>query len=397
MNMLKANYLLALGLGLSLLGNAAHAQFDFNDRRHDPRFDRRDDRRGDWNDDERIRLEEDVNQTFRGENILPLRRILDIDGQYRGYDIKRVVVFGSSAAGHGQATLLINGRQEGQTETLDIFGTRAVFEVRPGTTIGEDLRTLQLQLRGNITIDRVVAVLVDRDQPGGGGFGIDQVERRIMTSFDQFRSLDVMRELSLDMRRGQTVRTIELDAEVLGGGRGPRYGQSLVRAELLINGRPTGQAQYIDRFSGKVRFDVRAMGPASRIEVQFDGPVYVTTLSADLVRGNGPGPIPGPRVLEARPMRRVFGDEDVSVASLIGTRAIGRMMRMEVEVENRGMRGQMRLCDRALGTLGCSNTERLQDGRGTVVLSLAGADINSSTLAIRGDLMITSIRVFLDR
>jgi len=199
------------------------------------------------------------------------------------------------------------------------------------------------------------------------------------------------------MRRGQAVRTIELDAEVLGGGRGPRHGQSLVRAELLINGRPSGQAQYIDRFSRKVRFDVRAIGPASRIEVLFDGPVYVTTLSAELVRGNGPGPIPGPRVLDARPMRRVFGDEDVSVASLIGTRAFGRMMRMEVQVENRGMRGQMRLCDRALGTLGCSNTERLQDGRSTVVLSLAGADINSSTLAIRGDLMITSIRVFLER
>ncbi|GAB4414433.1 MAG: hypothetical protein OHK0056_21270 [Bacteriovoracaceae bacterium] len=412
MKMLKREHFATLALGLLLLSPSAKAQFHFDECRQFPercRDYRRDDRNVDrrYNDDERIRLVEYVNQEFRGETILPLRRMLDLDQQYRGYELKRVVVFGSSRAGFGQATLLINGRQEGLSETLAIGGDRNVLEVAPGQEIGRDIKTLELKLNGNIYIDQIVAILVDRDdRPGPGPIFSQRVQRTIMSNFDRFRPLDVLRELSLESRRGDSVESITVRTQFLGRD-GRRHGPvRLTGAELFINGRPTGQRQYVDRFNQDLTFFLaRGADTIGRelmsVEVVFDDGVFVESVEA-IVRngrvGPGPGPIPGPRVIDSRPMRRVFGDEDVALASILDTRGVrGKLMRVEVEVENRGLRGQIRLCDRNLGTLGCSATERLLDGRNYITLTLAGADLQSSTLAIRGDLIITSVRAFLDR
>lgn len=109
-----------------------------------------------------------------GQNILPVRQILGIGPEYRGRQIQYVVLRAATAAGRGQAQLVLNGQAVGRPQVVGM-GQRAYYFRLPAWAdeIGHEVRQIQLHLRGNFFVSGVGAMV----SPGWGD-DEDGLERR---------------------------------------------------------------------------------------------------------------------------------------------------------------------------------------------------------------------------
>ncbi|MBO6783360.1 MAG: hypothetical protein JJ899_08850 [Alphaproteobacteria bacterium] len=84
---------------------------------------------------------------------IPLRRLLELDGAYRGYKVREVTVVLRPHRSRGPLALVANG------EVVDRARPREgrVLRLTPDDdrTLGRDLRRLQLDVRGRAFIDRI--------------------------------------------------------------------------------------------------------------------------------------------------------------------------------------------------------------------------------------------------
>lgn len=84
---------------------------------------------------------------------LPLRRLLDLDRDYRGYRVKNVTVVLRPHYSHGRIALLANGQVVDRARSGE--GRRIHLKLDDDRTLGRDLNRLQLDVRGRAFIDRV--------------------------------------------------------------------------------------------------------------------------------------------------------------------------------------------------------------------------------------------------
>lgn len=74
-----------------------------------------------------------------------------------GKKVAAVVLNASSARGRARAQLMINNRAVGVIQMIPMSAQRLVFRLSPRqrNTIGEDIRSIRLEIKGNVKIDRL--------------------------------------------------------------------------------------------------------------------------------------------------------------------------------------------------------------------------------------------------
>lgn len=102
-------------------------------------------------------LQTQVGQNFRGTSYLDLFSRLNLYS-YRGYRIESVTVYGSSARGFGSVEVRASGYSYGSV-TLPTFLDAQTIYLGGNQQIGYNLNSLDLQIQGNIWIERVVVRL----------------------------------------------------------------------------------------------------------------------------------------------------------------------------------------------------------------------------------------------
>lgn len=147
-----------------------------------------------------------ISQSFRGFETLPLRALMDLDRDYRGMNIAKVVVTGESIYGHSQARLMVNGSQVGHTETFSRYRRDLEF-ILPNSsdTLGDEIRTLQLDLTGEIYIESIEVHFERRGPRPGPGPGpsdrLDRAPRMPLRGAHALNLIDVMNASVFDGRR----------------------------------------------------------------------------------------------------------------------------------------------------------------------------------------------------
>lgn len=184
---------------------------------------------------------------------LALRQLAGIGENYRGYTVESVNVEVRRSGPRAELALLVDGRLEESA-----YSPQGYVQLRPrfGAVIGEDIRTLQLEVRGqtevgSITINLIEGDRYDRperpDRPGRPGMTTDipvSVNRR-MFGMDR---LDLNQYVDLYRYRGFRIEEIVIDAS-------PAYNNALL--DVQINSFNQGPTLQIDRY--RTRHVVRPM------------------------------------------------------------------------------------------------------------------------------------------
>jgi len=87
------------------------------------------------------------------DEAIPLRRLLGLDGEYRGYSIQSVTVKVRPHRTRARLALLANGQVVDRARARD--ARRIVLSPDGDRTLGRDLNRLQLAVRGRVFIDSI--------------------------------------------------------------------------------------------------------------------------------------------------------------------------------------------------------------------------------------------------
>lgn len=191
-------------------------------------------------------LFQNINQVYVGQNILPLRQILNIDRSYAGRRVEFVVLRARSNRGQGMATLVINQQRVGYGQQIDFRGNEIRFAPDYYNNIIDDqIRGLQLELQGEVFVDAVgVKFAADGGYyPPGGGL---QEVAVIQQNFRGDIALQLERYVDLARHRGQSLRSVILRAST-GAGRG---------MAAFCGDRGCTPYQQVGTYMGEYRFDV---------------------------------------------------------------------------------------------------------------------------------------------
>ena len=113
----------------------------------------------------RQRLKVDHFQNYTGQSIIPVRRVISdqYPGALMGKELKKVVLKASSRRGRARAQLLINGMPVGPEQVIPQVETRLQFRLDrfQRNVVGQDIRRIQIQLRGNVQTSKLIAVTMD--------------------------------------------------------------------------------------------------------------------------------------------------------------------------------------------------------------------------------------------
>jgi hypothetical protein len=114
-----------------------------------------------------------INQTTQGVHVYKVKQLIKSQNQVRlqGMKVKKVIMKASSLRGNAKATLLINGSPAGYSQIIPMYPTRMVFELSSYSQniIGQDVRSIQIEVRGKVTT-KMVAIKVATNDHGQGGY-----------------------------------------------------------------------------------------------------------------------------------------------------------------------------------------------------------------------------------
>jgi hypothetical protein len=96
-----------------------------------------------------------VGRELDGMNDLDLRTLMNLWGR-EGRRVESVVLMASTAAGRGQAQLLLNGFEYGVPQVVGQMMTATTFRPVAGANIfGRDIRDLGIRLRGRFAVESI--------------------------------------------------------------------------------------------------------------------------------------------------------------------------------------------------------------------------------------------------
>ncbi len=177
---------------------------------------------------------------------LALRQLANIGENYNGYVVQSVVVETSRGMSNGDLSLLVNGREEDRS-----FSSQSVVELIPryATVLGQQIRTLQLAVRGTVHVSSITVNLVEGGRgggipgrpgrPGNPGRSIEvplNVARYMMGN----DRLDLSRSIDVYNLRGYRVQEILIEAT-------PAYNTALL--DVVVGGFSAGRTLQLDHYN----------------------------------------------------------------------------------------------------------------------------------------------------
>lgn len=210
-----------------------------------------------------IRLKAQLNERLTGQNTLKIKQILNIGQRFRGATLKKVILVAQTDRGRGKATLMINGYHV-QQEQVGMYKSRITFFPNPNENIiGQEVRTIQIKLKGKFDVTKVVAVLEKKQQGHPDNSGQRQIAKRVNMSVYANSMLSLSNIMDTTRRENKKiVDTVIIDLEA--GRRGEiklctkGYYQTCTRGKLV-------------RGQQKVRFELSGQQELGDVMVKTQG------------------------------------------------------------------------------------------------------------------------------
>lgn len=364
-------------------------------RPSDPRDPR--DPRDPWdNQREDLRdVELQINQYFYNQSRLDLVQDYYIRSQLQGKRIQEVTLIASTEQGNGQARLLTNGQALESAKTVARQMSRVSFRVDPfANSLGQSLRTLELEMRGRFYVERAIFSFVKDNGPIGPGPGIPSQQTEVLRQQlnEQIQGeggLHLFRLFNLAERQGQVVRRVNILA---------RSQRGSAQAQLHINDQSSGIAQSIGMSSSRLTFELATGQRIGRelqgLRLQVRGNVVIEEVTVEIEKGSSiPGPGPGPileRRIEQVINQRLYDTSGVNLTALmrIERRHEERIVdSVELVLRQSDYGARLKLCQQVSGqwqTVNCGNIVTLSPGAQVVRLtSVNFAKLSELSLSVR--------------
>lgn len=363
------------------------------DERRDDRRDDRRDQRDPWADRENIQdVELQLNSYYTNQR-LDLIRDAYIRSQLQGQQIREVTITASTQFGNGQARLLINGASAEAPQIIGRQMSRYTFRVDAfSNSVGQSLRNLELDMRGNFYVEKVVFSLLQNTGPTWPGPGnpsqpqVDVVRQQVNQSISVEGGLQLSRLFDLQSRQGQALRRVTVQARALRGS---------AMISLLKNTESSASSQYIYSQSQRITFEVgglRIGQDINNLRLFVRGDALIEEVSLEFDRGGVIFPGPGP-VLESRidqiVNQRLYETSGVRLIDLmrIDSRQNNRMVE-SVEITMRGANygTRLSLCQQVQNqsAMNCGPMQITQPGSQRIILSSVNfARLSEINLSVR--------------
>ncbi len=213
-----------------------------------------------------------VNQTFPAgsPSLIGVRQIMQQNNiPLQGRKVMKVLLLASSAAGRGTAELIVNGRRVGLAQNIGVRESQVIMSLGMGNnTIGQDLNTLQVELRGNIFV-RSISVEVQSTRPQAQDLAL-QIRR-------QFRGLEHISLASLIPARSpdisrRNIQSISILASSPQRGMIAIKKNGMVIQEIHMSGNNANQAVALHGFTTvhDIQLEVRGIGVIDTIRINFN-------------------------------------------------------------------------------------------------------------------------------
>lgn len=343
-------------------------------------------------------VELQINRYFQGQSRLSLLEDAYIRSQLQGKRIKEISITASSAAGRGQANLLINQRSLDRAQTVARQMASYTFQIDPFTnSINQNLRSLELEMQGRFYVEKVVFTMLQINTPNHPGNPgptppsrpqIEVVRQQLNESIQQEGGLNLFRSFNLGLeRQGQSLKRVTVLAR---SQRGHAQGQ------LLINDQGASQAQLIGTSSTRLSFELSGQKIGREIQalrLQFRGYLTIEEVTLEFDRGGsfpGPGPILERRI-EQSINQRIYDTNGIDLTALmrIERRHEERLVdSVEIFLRGSDYGVNLKLCQqvisRAHESTTCANSTMVTSGMRMVKLnSLNYAKLSELSLSVR--------------
>jgi len=350
-----------------------------------------------WEQQDETRKEEvEIRQFFMGQSRLDFFQDAYTRARLQGQELKRVVIFASSEMGNGQARLLVNGQISAEgAQTLPRPITKFAFRLDPFANIpGRSLRTLELEMKGRIYVEKVVFHVAEAQRPPGPGPvnpgqpQIEVVRQQLNETIQGEGGLHLFRLFNLGAeRQGQALRRVTVLA---------RSQRGQAQAQLHINDQSSAQAQFIGVTSTRLTFETNGMRIGQQIQglrLQVRGNAVIEEVSLEFEGRSVPGPGPGPiqeRRIEQVLNQRLYDTSGVAIRELM--RLERRHEERQVEsvelfLRNADMATTVKLCQTIEGqfqSVNCATPTRLSAGSQVVRLSAVNfVKVRELSLSVR--------------
>jgi hypothetical protein len=129
-------------------------------------------------------VRQQVNERITDEGGIELFRLLGLGMTRQGQAIKRVTITGRSDRGFGMADLQVNGQLTSAPQRLSDYSNTLTFDLPQGLRIGQEIRSLQIHLRGMIQIDEV-SIEIDNQSGRPDSGSPERIQRRFEQVINQ--------------------------------------------------------------------------------------------------------------------------------------------------------------------------------------------------------------------
>ncbi len=341
-------------------------------------------------------VELQLNRYFEGQTRLDLLQDPYTRAQLQGKRIREITITASTEAGQGQARILTNQQSLEQPRIVARQMARYTFQIDPfANSINQNLRTLELEMRGRFYVEKVVFTMLQNstptnpNYPGPGTPSQPQTEvvrQQFNESINQEGGLNLFRNFNLGVeRQGQSLRRVTVLA---------RSQRGYAQGQLLVNDQGSSQAQSIGTSSTRLSFELSGQRIGREIQglrLQFRGYLIVEEVTLEFERGSS---IPGPileRRIEQTINQRIYDTSGVNLTALM--RVDRRHEDRVVDSVELFLRGSdygvnLKLCQQVLSgpyqSVTCANNTMVTPGMYVVRLSsLNYAKLAELSLSVR--------------
>jgi hypothetical protein len=222
-------------------------------------------------------VERQIYHRSQGQQTLDLMGILGLNYRYDGRVVKSVIIRADTARGMGEAQLLVNRQPVGPSQRVGTYTMSYTFELPYFATIGRDVRSLEISLRGSFSVETVAVVL---EGYGGGGGRPEVLETLVNQRIEGNVNVPLRQVLGLDRRyEGRRVEAVIFTA---------RSDRGMAQAVALINGMSASRVETIDVYPRQyvLRLDGdTTLGRAvQRLELNIRGSVVLERVGVQLSR-----------------------------------------------------------------------------------------------------------------